>query len=163
MKSSNFDHKLVFGILGVVYSVLGLVFLIVAAAMAGGIQQMFILPEPHLPFAILGAVFAVLGIVFLVVTLFFIRGDKRRVQLREELLTWGARVKGEVVDVRVDYSIRVNRRSPVIAKVRCTLPSGEAILRSHRLWDHAPAVGDTVEVLYDPMNEKRYVMEFQQK
>ena len=80
--------------------------------------------------------------------------------MREELLTWGSRVKGEVVDVRVDYPVRVNRRSPVIAKVRCTLPSGEITLRSPRLWDAHPAVGNVVEVIYDPMDEKRYVIEF---
>ena len=80
--------------------------------------------------------------------------------MREELLTWGTRVKAEVVDVRVDHTIRVNRRSPLVAKVRCTLPSGEVTLRSPRLWDECPATGDTVEVIYDPMDERRYVIEF---
>ena len=160
MKGSNFGHKLVFGILGAVYAVLGGILLAVATAEAGSIRQIFTLPEGEVTFAILGTVFLVLGIAFLLATLLLIRGDRRRAQLREELRTWGGRVKAEVVDVRVDYSVKVNRRSPVIARVRCPFPSGEVTLKSPRLWDRKPAVGDAAEVLYDPMDEKRYVIEF---
>lgn len=63
--------------------------------------------------------------------------------------------------MRVDHTIRVNHRSPLIARVTCTLPSGEVTLKSHRLWDECPSTGDTAEVLYDPMDEKRYVIEFE--
>lgn len=163
MKSSNFGHKLVFGLLGGTYTVMGGVFLALALAKAGSLQQLFALSEDETVFPLLGTVFLVLGIVFLLVTLIFVRGDKRRARMREELLTWGTRVKAEVVDVRVDYTVRVNRRSPVIAKVRCTLPSGEVTLKSPRLWDKCPATGDMVEVIYDPMDEKRYVIEFGDK
>jgi len=154
MKSSNFGHKLVFGILGGTYTVIGGVFLALAATMSGAKT------ESGMAFGIIGPVFLALGIVFLFVTLLLVRADRKRTQLREELLTWGQRAKGEVVDVRIDHTVRVNRRSPVIAKVRCTLPSGEVTLKSPRLWDKAPAVGDTAEVLFDPMDEKRYVIEF---
>ena len=160
MKSSNFGHKLVFGLLGGTYTVVGGVFLAVAITKAGGLQNVFALAEDEVVFPTLGTVFLVLGIVFLLVTLLFVRGDKRRARLREELRTWGGRVKAEVVDVRVDYSVKINRRSPVIARVRCILPSGEVTLKSPRLWECKPAVGDAAEVLYDPMDEKRYVIEF---
>lgn len=163
VKSSNFGHKLVFGLLGGTYTVMGGVFLALALAKAGSLQQLFALSEDETVFPLLGTVFLVLGIVFLLVTGFLVRADKKRAQLREELLTWGQRVKGEVVDVRVDYSVKINRRCPVIAKVRCTLPSGEVTLKSPRLWDKCPATGDMVEVIYDPMDEKRYVIEFLQK
>ena len=46
---------------------------------------------------------------------------------------------------------------------RWTLPSGEVTLRSHRLWGNEPAVGDTVDVLFDPMDESRYVIDFMDK
>ena len=161
MKHSNFGHKLVFGLLGGTYTVVGGVFLTLAIAKTGGVQEIFSHPKEEIVvFAPLGTVFLLLGIAFLIVTLLLARADKRRARMREELLTWGSRVKGEVVDVRVDYTVRVNRRSPVIAKVRCTLPSGEITLRSPRLWDAHPAVGNVVEVIYDPMDEKRYVIEF---
>lgn len=161
MKSSNFGHKVVFGALGATYTVVGGAFLAMAASAAGSLRQLFSLPEKELTFAILGTVFTVLGIVFLLVTLLFVRGDKRRARLREELLTWGAHATGIVTEVKVDYTVKINRRSPVIAKVTCTLPGGEVTLKSHRLWDILPAVGDTAEVLYDPMDEKRYVIEFE--
>lgn len=161
MKHSNFGHKLVFGLLGGTYTVVGGVLLALAITQTGGVQEIFSQPEEEIVvFATLGTVFLLLGIAFLIVTLLLARADKRRARMREELLTWGSRIKGEVVDVRVDYTVRVNRRSPVIAKVRCTLPSGEITLRSPRLWDAHPAVGNVVEVIYDPMDEKRYVIEF---
>lgn len=164
MKSSNFGHKLVFGILGGTYTVVGGVFLALAITGADGVQEIFSHPDGDIAaFAALGVVFPLLGIIFLLVTLLLARADKRRARLREELLTWGQRVKGEIVDVRVDYTVRVNRRSPVIAKVRCTLPSGEVTLKSPRLWDRKPSVGDTVEVIYDPMDEKRYVIELSEE
>ena len=161
MKHSNFGHKLVFGLLGGTYTVVGGVFLTLANTKTGGVQEIFSHPEEEIVvFATLGTVFLLLGIAFLIVTLLLARADKRRARMREELLTGGSRIKGEVVDVRVDYTVRVNRRSPMIAKVRCTLPSGEITLRSPRLWDAHPAVGNVVEVIYDPMDEKRYVIEF---
>ena len=163
MKRADTILKLVFGIMGILYAVMGLVFLGLAVKWAGDIRRIFTLPEEHLAFAINGTVFTALGAAFLIVTLILIVGGKRRARMREELLTWGTRVKAEVVDVRVDYTVRVNRRSPVIAKVRCTLPSGEVTLKSPRLWDEYPATGDMVEVIYDPMDEKRYVIEFPQK
>ena len=163
MKRADTILKLVFGIMGILYAVMGLVFLGLTVKWAGDIQRIFTLPEEHLAFAINGTVFTALGAAFLIVTLILIVVGKRRARMREELLTWGQRVKGEVVDVRVDYSVKINRRSPVIAKVRCTLPSGEVTLKSPRLWDECPATGDMVEVIYDPMDEKRYVIEFLQK
>ena len=159
-RNANFILKLIFGLMGLLYSVIGLVFLGLAVKWAGDLCRIFTLPEEHLAFAINGTVFTALGVIFLIVTVILILVGKRRARMREELLTWGSRIKGEVVDVRVDYTVRVNRRSPVIAKVRCTLPSGEITLRSPRLWDAHPAVGNVVEVIYDQMDEKRYVIEF---
>lgn len=163
MKHHNFVLKLVFGILGAVYAVLGGVFLAIAASSAGDIRRIFTLPEDELAFAINGTLFTALGVIFLLVTLLLARADRRRARLREELLQYGTRVKGTIVDVRVDHTIRVNRRSPVIAKVQCMLPSGEVTLKSHRLWDACPAVGDRAEVIYDPMDERKYVIEFSEE
>lgn len=162
-RNANFILKLIFGLMGALYAVIGLVFLVLAVSWAGDIRRIFTLPEEHLAFAINGTVFTALGAAFLIVTILLILAGKRRARMREELLTWGSRVKAEIVDVRIDHTVRVNRRSPVIARVRCQLPSGEVILKSHRLWDECPATGDAAEVIYDPMDEKRYVIEFGDK
>lgn len=163
MKTGSSIVKLVFGILGAIYTVLGSAFLAAAVKAAGDILLIFTLPEAGLTFAILGTVFTALGVVFLVVATAFALADKRRARLKEELQAWGSRVTGVITGVRTDPTVRVNHRSPVIAMVRCTLPSGEVTLKSHRLWSSEPAVGDMVDVLYDPMDERRYVIDFQEK
>lgn len=163
MKRGNLIVRLVFGLLGVIYAIVGAVCLTIARNMAGDIRRIFRLPEDDLALAIVGTVFSVLGAVFLVVTLMLILLGRRRSRLREELLSWGQRVQGTVTGVRVDYAIRVNGRSPLIAQVRCPFPRGEVTLKSPRLWGVTPAVGDTVDVLYDPMDERKYVMDFPEK
>ncbi len=160
MKHGNLILKLVFGLMGLIYTIIGAVCLTIAVNWAGDIRRIFRLPEDNLALSIVGTVFTALGVIFLMVTVILIVAGKRRARMREELLTWGTRVKGEVVDVRIDHSIRVNGHSPMIARVRCKLPQGEVTLKSHRLWNACPNAGDAVEVIYDPMDEKRYVIEF---
>ena len=160
MKNAGFILKLVFGLMGLIYAVLGGIFLLLAVRTAGSIRYIFTLPEDELAFAILGVMFSVLGLAFLLTAFILMLAENRQKRLREELLQYGTRVKGIVTDVRVDYTVRVNRRSPLVAKVSCTLPTGEVTLKSKRLWNAFPATGDQVEVIYDPMDEKRYVIEF---
>lgn len=160
MKRGSFVVKLVFGILGAGYAVLGSVFLAVAIGAAGDIRRIFTLPEKELTFAILGTVFTALGVVFLLVTVLLLLSGRTQNRLREELLTYGTRVTGTVTDVWINYSIRVNRHSPLIAKVQCSFPTGEVTLKSKNLWSACPSTGDQVEVIYDPMDERRYVIEF---
>lgn len=161
MRSGRFIVKLVFGLLGAIYTVVGAVGLTLAARAAGDIRRIFALPEEELAFAICGTVFSILGVAFLLVTILLILADRRRARLREELLAWGVRVQGTVTDVYIDRSVRVNGYSPVVAKVRCSLPSGETTLKSRRLWKACPSTGDTVTVIYDPKDEKQHVIEFE--
>ena len=163
MKKGNIALKVIFGGMGAIYTIAGLICLTLAIDKAGSITRIFTLAEDELSLSIIGCVFTLLGVVFLGVGIAFALADKRRTRLREELQTWGQRVQGTIVEVRTDHTVRVNHRSPKIALVRCPLPTGEITLKSHRLWGCEPAVGEPVEVLFDPMNEKRYVMEFPQK
>lgn len=159
--NGSFIVKLVFGILGAIYTVLGSVFLVIAMKAAGDIRRIFTLPEEALAFAINGVVFTVLGAAFLLVTIILLLADKRRKTRNEELLRFGTRVTGTIVDVKMDYTVRINHRSPLVAKVRCALPSGEVTLKSRRLWNACPSTGEQVEVIYDPMDEKKYLMLFE--
>ena len=87
-------------------------------------------------------------------------GEKKR----ESLLTDGTRVQGEIVAVERNMMIRMNRRCPWRVKVRCVHPlTGEEItLRSHSLWDCAYQPGEKVDVLFDPVNEKKYAVDVQE-
>ena len=160
-KNGSFVLKLIFGLMGAIYAVIGVTLLVVAMKAAGDVTRIFTLPEEKLAFAINGVVFTVLGAAFLVVTVILALVGRRQQRMREELLQYGTRVTGEVVDVRINYSIRVNRKSPLVAQVKCLLPTGEVTLKSKNLWNACPSTGDAVEVIYDPMDEKRYVIEFE--
>ena len=160
-KSAGFILKLVFGLMGAIYTVMGCVFLIVAMKAAGDIRRIFTLPEDQLAFAINGVVFTALGVAFLLVTVILLLVGIRRKRQDEELIYLGSRVTGVVTDVKVDYTVRLNRRSPVIAQVRCLLPSGEVTLKSRRLWNACPSTGDKAEVMYDPMDEEKYLIWFE--
>ena len=160
MKNGSIILKLIFGLLGTVYVVVGGGFLAAAVKAAGDFRRIFTLTEDGLAFAINGVVFTSLGVIFLLVTVILILVGRRKKRMREELLTWGARVMGTVTQVRVNRSIRVNGRSPLLAQVICTFPTGEVTLTSQHLWRACPSAGDQVEVIYDPMDERRYVIEF---
>lgn len=158
-KGGGFVVMLIFGLLGVVYAAVGGSMLAVSVKAAGDIRRIFSLQEEKLALAINSVVFTSLGVIFLLVAviLFLIRRRKQR--MREELLTWGTRVTGTIIQVRVNPSIRVNGRNPLLAQVRCAFPSGEVTLTSQHLWHTCPNPGDHVEVIFDPMDEKRYVIE----
>ncbi len=158
--SGSYILKLVFGLLGTIYTVVGGGFLLAAVKDAGDITRIFTLPEEELAFAINGLVFTTLGVIFLLVTVILILVGRRKKRMREELLTYGTRVTGTVTHVRVNRSVRVNGRHPLLVQVSCSFPSGEVTLTSPHLWNACPNTGDTVEVIYDPMDEKRYVIEF---
>ena len=160
-KNGSFVLKLIFGLMGAIYAVIGVTFLVVAMKAAGDVTRIFTLPEEELALAIVGTVFTALGAGFLAAALGVILAGKRQQRMREELMQYGTRVMGEVVDVRINYSIRVNRKSPLVAQVKCLLPTGEVTLKSKNLWNACPSTGDAVEIIYDPMDEKRYVIEFE--
>jgi len=157
--NGSFILKLVFGLMGTIYTAVGGGFLVAAVKAAGDIRRIFTLPEEELAFAINGVVFTSLGVIFLLVAVILILVGRRKKRMREELLIWGTRVTGTITQVRVNRSIRVNGRHPLLAQVQCAFPSGEVTLTSPHLWNACPATGDQVEVIYDPMDERKYVIE----
>lgn len=160
MKKGSLIVKLVFGFMGMVYTIIGMVCLTLAANCAGDIRRIFDLPKEELALSIVGTVFGVLGAGFLIAALCVGLAGRKQKRVREELLQYGNRVTGVVTDVYVNHSIRVNGRSPLVARVTCLFPAGEITLKSKNLWNDCPATGDMVEVIYDPVDEKRYVIEF---
>lgn len=151
MKTVKHILTLVFGILGTVYTAIGFFMLSASGA------------DEALP--IVGNVFFWLGLVFLLAAAgvwYFINRSQRR---REELLTWGIRATGTVTDIRVNYSVKVNRRSPVVVYAECTHPvtREQVTLRSHNLWNCTLETGQTVDIVFDQMNEKRYAFDIREE
>lgn len=83
---------------------------------------------------------------------------------REELLGWGTRVTGTVTEVQANRNVRVNGRHPVRLLVACEHPvtREKTTVRSHDLWKSPLSPGDTVQVAFDPVNEKRYAVDVQE-
>lgn len=86
------------------------------------------------------------------------RSEKRRALL----LSCGRRVTGTVVEVAENRAVTVNNRHPRYIKVRCEHPlTGETMtVRSHSLWGRVPEAGAQVGVHFDPMDEKRYAVDW---
>lgn len=143
MKIVKFTLMLTFGLLGTVYTALGAAVLYTRLSPA------------------LGYVFLPLGIAFLAATFcvwyFFGRSQRRR----QELLTWGTRATATVTEVQTNLNLRVNRRNPKVVLVTCTHPiTRETVtLRSHNVMDCTLQPGQTVDIAFDPMNERRYIFD----
>ena len=121
------------------------------------------LPKDDLASAGKGLFLTLSGGFFLITAIRLTIASRKQKQLYDELLALNSRVTGTVTEVRTDYSVRINHRYARIAMVRCPFPRGEVILKSIRLWNIVPAVGDTVDVLFDPMDESRYIIDFMDK
>lgn len=108
-------------------------------------------------FGVMGGVLVCLG---LVIGLAGAAGIRRR----EELLGWGQRALGRVIAVEPNSHVSINGRHPLRLKVEVEHPvTREKItVKSHDLWATSFSPGDTVEVAFDPMNEKRYAVDAQE-
>lgn len=163
MKKANpmFLVGLIFALFGLGFAVLGGVFVAVSHELLprvftpevwmGDTPDELALPMVGLVFTPIGLIFAVIGVILLLV-------GRRQGRLREELLRFGVREKGVVTDIRIDRSYRVNGRSPLRIMVEAKHPfTGETkTLRAPLVWDATLSMGDAVEVLFDPQDEKKY-------
>jgi len=163
MNRGNPLVRLSMAIMGIAMAAFGLPMLINAVNKADSLLQVFSLPKEALKPFLLGLLLTFSGAVFLFAFFRISIASRKQKQLYDELLALNSRVTGTVTEVRTDYSVRINHRYARIAMVRCPFPRGEVILKSIRLWNIVPAVGDTVDVLFDPMDESRYVIDFMDK
>lgn len=150
MKTAKHIFALVFGLLGLIYTLLG-----AGMTYFGQLSS----ADPDLP--IVGNAFLLLGIAFLIATacIWYFIGRKER--QRRAVLAYGIRVTATVTDVRPNYAIKVNRRCPWVAYAECTHPvTGEHLqLHSHNLWNCTIVTGQSVEIAFDQMNEKRFAFD----
>lgn len=150
MKRVKHILLLVFGILGTAYLAIGGVMMAALRTQPD---------EPALP--IVGSVFMLLGVIFLMVTLILALTLNRGEKKRRALLDYGIRVSATVTDVRPNYSVRVNRRCPwqVFAECRHPLTGEHVVLHSHNLWYCNISTGQSVEIAFDQMNEKKFAFD----
>ena len=163
MNRGNPLVRLTMAVMGIAMAAFGLPMLINAVNKADSLADILSLPKQDLFSAVEGLFLALSGVFLFMMSIRLTLASRKQKQLYDELLALNSRVTGTVTEVRTDYSVRINHRYARIAMVRCPFSRGEVILKSIRLWNIVPAVGDTVDVLFDPMDESRYIIDFMDK
>ncbi len=161
MKSMRRIFLFTFGGMGLLFAVIGGGLLLFLTSQGLPLLDSAGLDEEQLTMHILGWTYLPLGLIFLSVGLGIYGGMKRAASRREELAACGVRVRGTVKRVALNPALRVNRRSPYRVYVTCTPPqvSSPVTLRSHNVFHTDVRPGDSVWVLFDPMDERRYAVE----
>lgn len=154
---------LIFSGLGLLFTVLGVIFLTITPELLPQVftADVWLNEAPdELALPLCGVVFGAIGLLFLIAGVIMLLVLRRQRRLREELEQYGVRVTGMVTDVIVDRSYTVNGRHPLRVVVAAVQPGTveERTLRSGPVWETPLAPGDAVDVLFDPMNEKKYVI-----
>lgn len=101
-------------ILGIVFTILGGIFLTVGILLLIFVEEK-VLP---LPFLLIGLLFFLAGVSMLLVS------DKKR-RGAQQALDGGSYFFGEIVEMRPDYSVRVNGRCPSCLVAQMTDPYGK--------------------------------------
>lgn len=157
-------------LVGLIFSLIGLLFAVIGGAFICAshdvLPQVFTAevwlgdPPDELALPIIGVVFAAMGLFFLLIGGIMLLIPRRQQRLREELEQYGARVTGAVTDITVDRTYTVNGRHPLHIIVTATHPyTGETkALRSGPIWETSLSTGDVLDVLFDPQDEKKYII-----
>ena len=113
---------------------------------------------------LLGGIFGATSLLLLGtgVTIWLIMG--RRERRRQEILQYGLKVSAVITELKQNYAVKVNNRSPWVATAVCVHPvtREEVTLHSHMLWRPSAGVGDTVTASFDPMDDRRYALDIQE-
>lgn len=127
-------------ILGIIYAVLGAIFLVV-----GKIVYRAVLEQGRIVggiFAGIGSIFFILGVIFLI-----LEGRKRRQIYR--LLETGQYIEGEITDYKVNFNVTINNRHPYIVIARYLDPYGAThIFKSRNIYQYLEPsiIGRTVKI-----------------
>ena len=110
---------------------------------------------------LMGGIFGGMAILLLAVGFIIWHIMGRRERRREELFQYGLRTTAVVTELRQNRSVQVNHRHPWVAVAACVHPTTreKITVSSHMLWKPTVAEGDSVDVFFDPMDERRYAMD----
>lgn len=120
-----------------------------------GFSAQYLLP---LIFGSIGSIFAGIGYVGLYI-------QRKKEQLREELVTMrrGRKVRLPVVSIELDMSFKVNGRSPyvIVAQLQDAASGTAYSFKSDHLWQDPTGLlpNNEVDVYVDPSDPKRYYVD----
>ncbi len=140
---------IVFGSLGMLYSILGIVFSLQPAD--GEIDTVGTV------FAILGGVLLVIALILWICTAF----HRKRLQT---IVDGGKYIWGEIADITCNYHIQVNNRHPYVVLVRYADRNGVIhLFRSTNLktYPDRSVIGKQVKVYYEDESYKRYYIDLE--
>jgi hypothetical protein len=109
-------------------------------------------------------VFTLLGVIFTAVGGIWLWVQRRAARLAEELRATGRRITAKVLEIELRRNIRVNNRHPwrIVAEWQESSSAEPVVFRSANIWeDPTPHVGETVEVLVDRHDVKRYLVDLE--
>ena len=113
-------------IIGIVYTVLGAVFVTLGVSLA--------IVLSHTPNAFIGLIFLLIGSIFLVLGIVFLVLVIRKRRRSERLVAQGRYVWGMISECVPNYNVRINGRNPYTAIVRYLDPMGTThIFRSNSI------------------------------
>lgn len=112
----------------------------------------------------LGLIFILVGGSMLIPAVCLAVISRRHTAILAELRTYGQRVRVMVTEVKPNYVVSINKRHPwrVYAECRHPVTGAGITVHSGDLMHTSLQPGSYVDVLFDPMNEKRYVMDVQE-
>ena len=144
-------------IIGLVFSLLGGLFLILGLALLYGLLETEVW--------MVGAVFALTGSVFFIIGLIFLITEAKRRKKAALLMERGRYVWGEVIAVVPNRSIHINNRNPFYAAIRHTDPYGKVVVfrspSSMELWHREDMMGRQVKVYVGDDAAKDYAVDME--
>lgn len=141
--------------LGIIYAILGGIFVVVGISVGVGLSSISDSRIIAAIFSGIGGIFLVLGIVFLLI-------EHRKNRAAQYLIERGHYIIGEVSDCQINYNIRLNNRHPFIAIVRYLAPDGTVhLFKSRNIYQYPdPAFwGRPVKIYVDGDDFRHYYVD----
>lgn len=151
-------------IIGVVFTVIGVLFAGIGGACQLNIEKIANSPSAQGDVRILPVVFGGIGVVFLVIGLIFVGFTVRKRKTKAALLEQGYYIVGRVADIRPDYSVQVNGRNPYFLECHYEDPvTGKMhIFRSGNLFYRPDELlGSDVRIYVDADDYAKYYVDIQ--
>lgn len=143
-------------IVGIIFTILGIGFLPMGIVLYFGLKE-----ETSVGFIFL-CVFGGVGLLFLILGILFLVLEVRKRARCNELLNAGNYVMAEIMEISINYNVRVNDRYPYIVRCQYQDPNGNVhIFKSRNLYFNPETIlkDRMVRVYVNGENYKYYYMD----